>query len=170
MSAKKIIGRLLLAFVLVSIGFAAGRQTAGRHPPRAETLADGATTSSRAAPNQPATAEVQPDRVVVYYMHATFRCITCDLVESLAGELIQEEFAPQVQAGLLEWHSVNYQEAEDLASRYDVGGNMIVVARFRGAQEVDRRRLDRVMELVGRPEEFKAYVRGGILELLEPRV
>jgi hypothetical protein len=151
MKAKKIIGRLLLAFVLVSVGFALGRQV----------------EKGRSAASAGPAAGDGADKTVVYYMHASFRCATCNTVESMGAELVRTEFADAVRAGRLEWKPVNYQENDDLAKRYKVGGNMIVVARFRGGKEVDSRRLDRVMELADRRDEFVPYVRNGIQAVLE---
>jgi len=154
MRAKRIIGRLLMTFVLVSIGFAIGKE-----------VEKGRATAS----DQPAglAATGAGDKVVVYYLHATFRCVTCNLVESMGEQLVRTEFADAVRAGKVEWKAVDYQENDALANRYKVGGNMIVVARFRGGKEAASRRLDRVMELANKREEFLAYVRGAIRELLE---
>jgi len=102
-------------------------------------------------------------------MHASFRCVTCNLIESTADELIRTEFSDAVKAARLEWKPVDFQENEQLAKRYNVGGNMIIVARFRDGKEVAHKRLDRVMELVGRRDEFLSYVRDGIREMLEAK-
>jgi len=154
MKAKKIIGKLLLAFVLISIGFAIGKETA-----RSRMFAQAEAADPVAAPGQ--------DKVVVYYMHATFRCVTCNLVESMGKELVTGEFAYAVKAGDLEWRPVNYQKNERLARRYNVGGNMIVVAKFKDGKEIAHKRLDRVMELANKRDEYMTYVRGGITEMLE---
>lgn len=154
MNAKKIGGRLLLAFVLVSIGFAIGKEV---------------ERSRMAAQGPPVLASGQQDKVVVYYMHATFRCTTCNLVESMAEELIRTEFGDAVKAGRLEWKPVNYQENDQLATAYNVGGNMIVVARFGDGKEVENSRLDRVMELANNRNEFMAYVRSAIRKMLEAK-
>ena len=154
MKTKKIIGKLLLAFVLISIGFAIGKETT-----RSQMLAQAEAAGPIVAPGQ--------DIIVVYYMHASFRCVTCNMVESMGEEIVRTEFADAVKAGDIEWKAVNYQENDILADRYNVGGNMIIVAKFRDGNEVESRRLDRVMELANNRSEFMAYVRIAIQELLE---
>jgi hypothetical protein len=156
MKAKKIIGKLLLGFVLISIGFAIGKETT-----RSRMSAQAEAAGPIAAPGQ--------DKVVVYYMHATFRCVTCNLVESMGAELVRTEFADAVKAGRLEWREVNFQKNEQLAVRYKVGGNMIIVAKFQDGKEVAHKRLDRVMELANKRNEYMSYVRGGIDEMLEAK-
>ncbi len=153
MKIKKTIGKLLLAFVLVSIGFAIGKETT-----RSQMLAQAEATAPIVAPGQ--------DIIVVYYMHASFRCVTCNMVESMGEELVRTEFADAVKAGEIEWKAVNYQENDILADRYKVGGNMIIVAKFRDGKEVESRRLDRVMEFANNRSEFMTYVRSAIEELL----
>ena len=153
MKAKKIIGKVLLAFVLVSIGFAVGKETTrNRMLAQAEVVPVG-------APGQ--------DKVVVYYMHASFRCVTCNMIESMGEELVRTEFTEAVQASRLEWKPVNFQENDQLATRYKVGGNMIIVAKFRDGKEVESRRLDRVMELANKRGEFMPYVRSAIQAVME---
>ena len=154
MKAKKIIGKLLLGFVLISIGFAIGKETT-----RNRMVAQAEAAAPIAAPGQ--------DKVIVYYMHATFRCVTCNLVESMGEELVRTEFADAVKAGRLEWRDVNFQQNEQLAVRYKIGGNMIIVAKFQDGKEVAHKRLDHVMELANKRNEYMNYVRGGINEMLE---
>jgi len=125
MKAKIIARWVLLTFVAVSIGVAVIKETA----------LSGAQTV------------VAFNGVVVYYMHTTFRCATCNRVESTAEKLIRAEFAEALNDGRLQWESVDFQEHEDLAVRYEVGGNMIVVVRFKDGKEIDRRRLANVMDL-----------------------
>lgn len=149
MNVKRFTGRLLLAFVLVSIGFAVGRETA----------------PGRAA-REPAHPQQGGTTVAVTYLRSTFRCLTCNTIEALTGELIGTEFAPALAAGRLTWQTVDYMQNAELASRYNVSGNMIVVARLENGREVETRRLDRVMELAGRREEFVPYVRNAIRDLL----
>jgi len=153
MKSKKIIGRLLLGFVLISIGFAIGKETT-----RARMLAEAGSPAPPVA--------IGKDKVVVYYMHATFRCVTCNLVESMGQELVSTQFADAVQAGRLEWREVNFQKNEQLAAKYKVGGNMIIVAKFQGGKEVAHKRLDRVMELANKRDEYMSYVRQGVSEML----
>lgn len=153
MKAGKIIGNLLLGFVLISIGFAIGK----------EVTRAGMLSHTDAAPASAGARE----KVVVYYMHATFRCVTCNLVESMGAELVRTEFADAVETGKLEWRAVNFQQNEQLAVRYKVGGNMIIVARFQDGKEMAHRRLDRVMELANKRSEYMSYVRGGLSEMLE---
>jgi len=155
MKAKKTIGKLLLGFVLISIGVAIGKEMGAS---QGESMA---STSS-----DPSSMRGEP-KVVVYYLHSSFRCVTCNAVESMTDELMRTEFADDLKSGRLEWKRVDYLQDEQLAERYNVGGNMIVVARFLGDKEVEAKRLDKVMDLAGDPARFLDYVRAAVSELLK---
>lgn len=155
MKAKRILSKLLLALVLVSIGVAIGKEMgASQGEPMASTSSD------------PSSVQVER-KVVVYYLHSSFRCVTCNAVESMADELMRTEFADDLKSGRLEWKPVDYLQDEELADRYNVGGNMIVVVRFVGDKEVEARRLDKVMDLVRDRARFLDYVRSAVSELLK---
>jgi len=147
--AKKITANLLLAFVLVSIGFIAGKETVLRSAnPDAENPAQ--------SPEE--QAHLSGDRVILYYMHATFRCFTCNNIESMAKEVVENDFAEALADGRLEWQTVNFQENMALGRRYGVGTSTLVISRMKDGKEVNFQRLDEVWQKVGNPQAFKQYV------------
>ena len=163
--AKKLLARLLLAFVLISIGFAIGKEVTLRRVQANRgyaASADGASADGASAV-QPAE---QGDRVVVYYMHATIRCVTCNSIEAMAAKLIDTAFADAKQAGKLVWKEVDFQENEDLAKRYDVVSSCVVVVHQRDGKDVAFKRLDDVWLLADKPQEFDEYVAKAILVYL----
>lgn len=146
MKWRAVLRYMLLAAVVVAVASGIVKQTTGggRSQPTASQAASGR------------------DRTVVYYMHATIRCFTCNMVEATADDLIRSEYASALKDGSLEWKQVNYQEETDLASRYNVGGNTIIVVKVQDGKETKVRKLDEVMALAGKPEKLKSYIRQGI--------
>jgi len=71
--AKHILTKGLVAFALISIGFALGKHAA--------------QPSSNPVAPQPAANGRQ---IAVYYLHSTFRCITCNTIESMTREQAKE--------------------------------------------------------------------------------
>jgi len=157
MAAKKAISSLLLAFVFVSIGFAIGRETTLSRARRMRLGEIPAATQTGA-----------PDKVMVYYMHRTIRCVTCNQIEELTGELVRTDFAQELQDGRVEWKQVDFQENEELAKRYNVASSTVVVVRFRGGKEVGHQNLDKVWTLAGNRDEFVKYVSAAIRGALSP--
>ena len=181
MTAKQVVSKLLLAFVLVSIGFALGKETALRSvgSPAQEPDAPGGgpaptfkeTSPGGQAPDNPAQpAAVAPtgEKVLVYYLHATVRCFTCNKIERLARETLQQDFARELADGRVVWQTANFQERDDLARKYDVTGSTVVVVTLKDGKETRFERLEKVWELVSDPETFAKYIRAAVRAGLPP--
>ena len=155
---QKVVKNVLLAFVLVTIGFALGKRSATRtgEASQRETPAPAAATES---------AE-EGIKVVVTYLHATFRCVTCNTIEAMAKETVETRFSEALSAGAIEWRTANYQEREDLAERYEVVAACVVVSKIVDGQETDYQRLDDVWTLMKDPPAFEKYVSDAILGYL----
>lgn len=153
MSPKKVISNLLLAFVLISIGYALGREVTQR-----STRASGA-----------GSAATMPDDgyVTVYYLHGTIRCVTCNAIERMTHEVVQRDFASQVERGTIRWKVENFQENDALAKRYDVVTSTVVLSRIQGGREITSRRLDEVWQLSHNPPRFQELIRQSINAMLE---
>jgi len=155
MKAKVWLGRVLLGFVLVTIGFALGRQTAPPAP----------STTGTSIPATPGTTGA--DKVIVYSVHMTFRCWECNQIEWLTKELLEREFARELASGRIEYRSVDYMKDTDFARRYDIAASTVVVVRIESGREVAYDRLDAVWTKARKRDEFMAYVREAIRIQLE---
>lgn len=102
------------------------------------------------------------DKVVVYYMHMTFRCADCNLVETLTDELVRTRFADDLRQGRLEFKSVDYMKNKEMARRYDIGGNSVVVAEIRQGKETRHVKLGEVMSRKADRDGFFDYVGSAI--------
>jgi hypothetical protein len=139
---KKTIKNLLLIFVFVSIGFALGKYSVSRQ----KTPVAGTKDIN--------TAEV----VHVYYMHATFRCVTCNTIEKMTKELLDSKFAKELKKKEIIFSEVNFQEDEKLAKKFDVISSCVVVAKEKNGKIIDYKRLDGVWTLLKKPNEFNDYI------------
>lgn len=157
MKYKDWISRALLAFVLITVGFAIGRETA-----------PGPGESAVPAPEAAAGDNAPAERVVVYATHMTFRCWECNQIEWLAQELLEKEFAEELASGRIEFRSVDYLRDSRFARRYDLSASTLVVARFRNGEEAGFERLDEVWTKSRDREQFMAYVRKAVEDALSP--
>lgn len=155
MNAKRILTHALLIFVWISVGFALGRQF-GQANGQAGTGSVG----------QAAAAADKPDATIVYYFHGAKRCAGCNLVEEYARELLSTRFSTLLASGDVTFASLDYTQERDLAQQYQVAGNMIVVSRRSGGQEVDSRTLDDVMLRRHDKDDFFDYVGRAVQECL----
>lgn len=135
----------LLAFALISIGYALGKEATLRR------------LQAAGPQEEPGPAGAQ-DGVVLYYMHPTLRCVTCDEMEKTILDLVHTEFAEPLAEDRLQWHEVNFEENEALARRYNVAASSLVVVRFRDGRETDHRTLEEIWTLKDRPDELRAFV------------
>lgn len=170
MDAKKLASKALLGFVLVSIGFALGKEVT-LHSLRAsgadqvDPAAPATATSVSPATTAPAPAQEQ---VLVYYLHATIRCSSCNWIERTAREVLQENFAEEMQRGRVVWRTASFQREEELARKYDVASSTIVLVKLQGGKEARFERLDKVWQLVGDAQGFSSYVSEAVRSFLGP--
>ncbi len=144
-------GRILVVFAIFTLGYGLGRQSG--------LARGGAGGGPVAAPGE--------DKVLVYYLHTTFRCVTCNGIERLARQVVDREFAAELAAGKVEWHEINFQERDDLARQYEVAASVVVVAKIEDGRETGYRRLDDVWTLGDQPDKFAEYVGGAIRDYLQ---
>ena len=146
--------RLLLGFVLVTIGFAIWRRAVPA--PVVE-----------AAPELTTTADTSAPQIIVYAAHMTFRCPECNQIEWFARELIENEYAEDLAAGRLDFRTVDYMRDQAFARTYNIASSTIVVVRMENDRELDFQRLDEVWTKVNDREAYFEYVRAAIENRLE---
>ena len=153
MKTRDIIRQLLLAFVLISIGFALGKEAARR-------------SEEKPAPDT-GTDQTQGDKIIAYYLYGTFRCVTCNKIEATAKEVVQTKFAKELKAGRLEWKTANFQEDEALAKRYNIAASTLVLVQRKNGKDIRFEKLEDVWTLVNNRPAFVSYVQGKIKSCLE---
>lgn len=142
----------LLAFVLITIGFALGKEAATRR--LATDALDDSTTQ-----RTDFVGDIEDATTVrVYYAHATIRCVTCNTIEALALKTLQSRFPEALAEGTLEWRIVNFLEDDNFARRYEIVASTIVVVGLKGGTETGYARLDEVWTKVNDPRAFEEYV------------
>ena len=77
---KTIITHSLLAFVLISIGFALGKHS----------------VSSIKLDKEHSSSLKEEKHIAVYYLHATFRCVTCNTIEKMTRTLLNDSYRKEL--------------------------------------------------------------------------
>jgi hypothetical protein len=152
---KEYLTRTLLVFVIFTLGFAFGKHSV-KLPP-----SDYAEKENTAQ-----TLSSGKGFVRLYYMHAMFRCVTCNKIEEMAKQLTQKVFGAELSANRIEWKEVNFQQNKELAKKFDVVSSCVVVAVIKNGQIDSFERLDQVWTLLATPEEFNAYLKNAIRNAL----
>lgn len=141
---QKILTNCLLAFALISIGFALGK-----HSVKPELQ-----TSSLPKENG--------CHVAVYYLHSTFRCVTCNTIEKMTRDLLGKDYGKQLADGKIQWIKDDFQENEALAKQFAVVASCVVVAEMKDGAVLDFKRLDEVWTKMKDPEAFDRYISNAI--------
>lgn len=148
-NVKKILTNLLLVFALVSIGVALGKHSV--KPGQQANLLPNASGH----------------QVAVYYLHSTFRCETCNTIESMTRELLETSYGDELAAGKILWIEEDFQKNDALAKRFEVAASCVVVAEIKESVVSDYVRLDDVWTLMSDPDVFNLYIGDIIDEYLE---
>jgi hypothetical protein len=104
------------------------------------------------------------NKVIVYYFHGTFRCVTCTNMEKYAREAIEANFKDALQSGKLEFKAVNVEESknEHFTKDYQLYTKSLILSFMRDGKEVRSKNLDRIWELARNRQKFIEYVAGEV--------
>lgn len=108
--------------------------------------------------------DTQPDPAaapyVVYYFYSAPRCSTCEAIEKLTADAIQNRFAAELEAGRLDWKLIDIGKDPNkhYIETYSLYTKSVVVARMEDGKPVDFKILQEVWELVHKPDAFGEYI------------
>ncbi len=108
------------------------------------------------------TAAKPANKVVVYYAHRTFRCMSCLWIEKTARQTLEESFSKELASGRVEFQVVDYWVDTELAKRYDVQTVSVIVVNVSEGREISHANLAKVWSLKGDTRAFQAYVADGV--------
>lgn len=105
-------------------------------------------------------------KIEVYYFHFTRRCMTCNNVEKVSKEAVEQQFAEKVKAGELTFKSVNLDEkdGEAVGAKLKVEGQALLIVS--GDKRVDLTEKG-FMYANNSPDKLKAAIKKAIDEMLK---
>jgi MFS superfamily sulfate permease-like transporter len=148
MSAKKVVTLALGVFVGISLVVLVVKGVRRQGSIQAEPVA---------VETEPATTTT----LVVYYLHGSYRCATCQKLEAYTSESLQQSFADEIRNGRIDFRIVNFDEPENdhLRQKYGLHSQSVVLSMQAGGKESRWKNLDRIWKLVRDKEAFLAYIR-----------
>ncbi len=98
--------------------------------------------------------------IIAYYFHGSFRCATCNKMESYAREAIDTNFKDLIDSGVLEFKAVNVEEKdnEHFVRDYQLYTKALVLSMIKDGKEVKAKNLDKIWELARNKQKFMEYV------------
>jgi len=160
MQTKNIAGILLLAFVLVALGWALLKPADEPAAPAVGGPAAETSPAAGATEALPEQAEPIADGVIAYYLHPESRCATCLKIEELSKMALDDGFPEALAEGRLQWLALNMDRPENrhFKDDFELITTSLVLAERKGGETVRFKNCSRVWELVHSPMKFDSYV------------
>ncbi|HET6349227.1 MAG TPA: nitrophenyl compound nitroreductase subunit ArsF family protein [Candidatus Krumholzibacteria bacterium] len=133
--------------VLVAGGTLIGSMTTNSH---SQPAPEDSVTMTKESPAVPA-------RVIAYYFHTNYRCVSCRNIEQYTHEAIESGFPADLEDGHLVWRVVNVEEKgnEHFVKDYKLFTKSVVLVDERTGEW---KNLPKVWELLGDPNKFIRYI------------
>lgn len=156
MNARRLAQVALLLFVALSVTYfvvSESRKLAAAH-----------------GPQQPSsTATDAKTKVIAYYFHGNFRCVSCRKLESVSRQAVMTGFPEELSQGEVRWAAVNVEQGENghFISDYRLFSRSLVLVRFKDGKQVEYKNLIRAWELLQDDEALKKYVQSEVRAFLQ---
>lgn len=153
MNAKTFIAAILLLFVAVSIGIVVLRESGDKGSavaaPAPAARAGGA-----------AVADAPEHQFFAYYFRTNVRCPSCIKIEGWTDKAIKDNFADELEDGLLVWETINTDEKgnEHYVDDYELYTKQVILVEFARGKQVRYKDLAKVWDLLGNQTEFGDYI------------
>ena len=159
MKPKRIIQIALLIFVAVSVVYFVAQET------RRSVVG----ASAKGGPQASTTSNVGSAKVVAYYFHGNFRCVSCRKLEAVSREAVTNGFPEELKRGDLQWQAVNVEQPENehFASDYHLFSRSLMVVKFKHGKQVEYKTLMKAWELLSDDAALKKYVQSEVRSYLE---
>ena len=97
-------------------------------------------------------------KVEVYYFHNTRRCATCQAVESVTKETLEETYPEEMKNGEIIFQSLNIEddENESLAKKFEISGQTLLFIKDGEKKDFTN---DAFMYARSNPEKFKKKIK-----------
>jgi thiol-disulfide isomerase/thioredoxin len=115
---------------------------------------------------EPAKQVKKSNPTEVYYFHFTRRCATCQTVEKVAQQAVNEFFPEEVKRGDVTFKSVNIEEKENdaLVKKLKVDGQSLLIVNGKNQVNI----VDKgFMYAMNEPDKLKAIVKANVEKYLK---
>jgi len=101
--------------------------------------------------------EISTQKIEVYYFHNTRRCATCEAVESVTINTLEENYPEQLKSGILSFQSLNIEDDknEPLARKLNVSGQTLLFVKDGKKKDLTN---DAFMYARTKPEKFQEKI------------
>ena len=159
MNPKYLINTVLLVFVFGSLGYALlrGDQGGSSDTPAARPLGE----------TIPIVEGVEPDWAVYFFYNDVY-CDTCEKLEGYALEAVRTQFSDELEAGLIQWRSLDMttSENEHYAVDFSLYSKSIVLVKLDDGEEIRWENLEDIWDLVHDQPAYMDYIRDSLKDFM----
>ena len=123
----------------------------------------------KATTEKTAEHETLENGVEVLYFHGKQRCVTCNAIERLTREVIEENFAKEVKNGTIVFHVIDISQPENeaIADKYEVAFSSLFVTKWINGVSIKTNMTDFAFSYAkNQPEVFKKGLKEKLDEVL----
>ncbi len=157
----------IYAVVILSILFVAfAILSRGKKENQPVMSASTSTSKEVKSPEKPKNLK-PAEKIQVFLFHSTQRCPSCIAIGKFAKETVEQNFAPELKSGKIEFKEINIDlpENEALASKFQATGSALFINPIiDGKDNIEED--TRVWRLVSNEQEFISYLTDKIKKLL----
>jgi len=108
-------------------------------------------------------------KVIAYYFHGSFRCVTCTNMEKYSKEAIEANFKDALASGKLEFRAVNVEDRgnEHFVNDYKLYTKSLILSLVKDDKEVKSKNLNKIWELARNKQKFIEYVTAEVNALMK---
>ena len=119
--------------------------------------------------NKDVQSKQEQRKLVVYYLHGTFRCQSCNTIERLTKEAVERGFADQIKNGRMEIKIINIEEPgnKHYIEDYKLYTKSVILSDLKNGKETTWKNLDQVWTLLGNESKFIEYIQREITSYLK---
>jgi hypothetical protein len=107
-------------------------------------------------------------KIIAYYFHGSFRCLTCTNMEKYSKEAIEANFKDEIASGRFEFKVINVEEKgnEHFVDDYKLYTKSLILSLVKDGKEVKSKNLDKIWRLAGNKQAFIGYVTAEVNEFM----
>ncbi|RPI17723.1 MAG: hypothetical protein EHM58_08160 [Ignavibacteriae bacterium] len=108
-------------------------------------------------------------RIIVYYFHATTRCVTCINIENYTQEVVNTKFRKEMKNKKVYFKSVNFETSPDehIIEKFNLTSSSVILAMYEGKKRITWKNLEDVWDLEHDKEQFSNYIEDELKHFLK---
>ncbi|MBC7352104.1 MAG: hypothetical protein H5U08_07075 [Thermogutta sp.] len=140
---------------------------AGNGTPPSQTVT--ASPAAASGPAQEPAPQIIKDGVLVYLFHGNVRCPTCLAIEASTKEVLETNFAGELNSRKIIIRELNYEKPENkqYIEKYKLIAPTVVMVRIRDGEEKEFVNLMEVWQCVGDKEAFTRLIADNLKKMLQ---